>query len=98
MTKEQLCALALQAIEDADARVVLDDFLQESTWWGDNFHHIMKVDGYRWREHGATASCVAAVLLFGDWPTRWELAERCEVRVAWRLDHVLGGWVAGPTR
>lgn len=102
MTTEQLCALALAAIDDADARIVLADAIEESGWW----HPVLTeprdpTTGLRmgmrmvgqipWQDReefigaiqmsalglGTRCRAIAAVLLFGSWPTSWPLAEMC---------------------
>ena len=95
--REQLCALALAAIDDDDARVVLADAIEESGWCDDRA--VMFVHGVTWRSvdppfdstwfaetlkpgpglvgESTLTRAIAAVLLFGLWPTSWTLAERC---------------------
>lgn len=80
MTIEQLCALALAAIDDADARVVLaDGMLEIETPERQRIMTRMVPMWMGWDLSPSWASAIAAVLLFGDWPTRWPLAQRCEV-------------------
>jgi hypothetical protein len=106
MTSEQLCALALAAIDsdNGDGVVVLADAINESGWWhprlsphrNDQGHY----DSMRMRgdlptqerdeflgavRRGASSvksrvRPILAVLLFGEWPTSWPLAERCRLR------------------
>lgn len=98
ITTEQICALALAAIDSADARIVLADAIDESGWWDERLSEPRNERGYFYREyprqdrseflgairHGAQSLgtrrlCIAVVLLFRQWPTRWELVERCRV-------------------
>lgn len=107
MTKDQLCALALAAIDDETARVVLDDAMLESAWWDERF---WTAAGWPWAASiwpgqeafmsnaawltGMGQRAVAAVLLFGDWPTSWPLASGC-VRVETDAElraRLLGYW------
>jgi len=91
MTNEELCSLALAAIDDVDAHVVLDDALEErdETWetYARRMTWMPGVDLialYRNR-----AKVISAVLLFGDWTSTtwsnrlelpWPIAERCRLR------------------
>lgn len=79
MTPEALCALALAAHDDLDARPVLADAVEQSGWWDDRLDQWMErapagapVWGGAYR-----ANAIAAVLLFGDWPEEWPLAAEC---------------------
>jgi len=81
--------LALQAIDDTEARVVLADSVIETGFQSDAAEELcsirpVQVDGvvYRFRPEamaGFALGCraIAAVLLFGDWPTAWPLAAAC---------------------
>lgn len=90
MTKEQLCALALAAVDDEDARLVLADAIEQSGWetverrtqLGQLFDNRRKHRGtlsemLTRRSAGQWRSALAAVLLCGDWPTSWPLATAC---------------------
>lgn len=81
-----LLPLALQAIDDPDARVVLADALLESGWWDERVWTVLYgphlslvgINAESLRRTWITLSsdrlplAVAAVLLFGDWQTtRW---------------------------
>jgi hypothetical protein len=93
MNRDELCRLALAAIDDADARPVLSDALEETGWWDERVEGAVEPKFNRrvwttatlsWvmvergdRPNLYLASAVAAVLLFGDWPTSWPLASAC---------------------
>lgn len=85
MTHETLLSLALQAVDDEDARVVLGDAIEESGWTPparlpSGPYAIEEALGMRTEWPDAWALAVAAVLLFGDWSTEmWPVAERCWV-------------------
>lgn len=106
MTKDQLCALALAAIDDAETRQVLADAIEETGWWDE------RAEGTDWIKSGGGSTriwstadggwvmvrrgdrglffsrAIAAVLLFGGWPTSWPLADRCETLSGrWAREH-----------
>jgi hypothetical protein len=81
--------LALQAMHDEDALPVLADAIEDADWHPrDRVHLSMdpglavalitvdsQPDGWPLYEHHVRA--IAALLLFGRWPTSWPLADRC---------------------
>lgn len=83
MTTDQLCALALAAIDDADAMKVLQDVVLEmpDEQREPISSRVIEEFGY-WSatiDARTNARAIAAVLLFGDWTTSWSLADRCRL-------------------
>lgn len=74
MTNEQLCALALQAIDDTDARLVLDDARIEGCLDELEVRHS-------WLTEDEWPRAIAAEILFRDWPTSWPLVDRLARRL-----------------
>lgn len=92
MKPETLCALALAAIVDADARVVLLDAIEESGWWDDRLSAWGARRPLHYLDDDAVHA-IAAVLLFGDWPTSWQLAAECQAETDEELrSRLLGYW------
>lgn len=88
MSAADLLPLALAAIEDTDARLVLADALEESGWWdhrlryglssGDDREQWIAMLSWPGALGGEHAMGIAAVLLFGGWSTEmWPAARRC---------------------
>lgn len=84
MTPADLMPLALAAIDDAEARLVLADAIEESGWWDDRAWAVLPLlpwgsDGQRrWLALPSSPIALAAVLLFGGWSTEmWPAARRC---------------------
>ena len=78
MTNEDLCALALAAIDDEEGWLVVKDAIEEMGW--STSYEECGHAGIAISAGSGYPRAVAAVLLFGGWPTRWELAERCRYR------------------
>lgn len=99
MTPEALGALAFQALEDPDAGVVLGDAIELSGWDDRRAAELVGIPDVR-TDNGRTyvfrtsalalfvegRRAIAAVLVFGAWPTRWPLAAET---LLWRRE-VLG--------
>jgi len=78
-----LLALALNAIDDADARLVLSDAIEEARWRNARLERLGAiVPIHLGRDLGQQdAIAVAAVLLFGTWSKKpWPIVDRCRVR------------------
>lgn len=95
MTPADLLPLALAAIEDADARLVLADALEESGWWDDRLDAFL----YAFRAGISTesdAAAIAAVMLFGGWSEdMWPAGRRCRLDVDTRARVAALAW--GPS-
>lgn len=78
-----LLPLALAAIEDADARLVLADAIEENGWWDERAWAVLPLipwgsDGARrWIALPDAPRAFAGVLLFGAWSTEmWPAADQ----------------------